>query len=118
MRLSPIAFLLTCAMASGSELSAQAADAETRSLVEVRVTGPAQLQQLLALDLDLAGCRQPLLGQRRIEIIARPGDLFRVEIFTCPNRGASATPTAPFRTASSKDTNHRALPGEPARILP
>jgi murein tripeptide amidase MpaA len=79
MRLSPIAFLLTCAMASGGGLSAQAADAETRSLVEVRVTGPAQLQQLLALDLDLAGCRQPLLGQRRIEIIARPGDLQRLQ---------------------------------------
>ncbi|MGK0301882.1 MAG: hypothetical protein ACI89X_002762 [Planctomycetota bacterium] len=43
------------------------------------MSGPAQLQQLLALDLDLAGCRQPLLGQRRIEIIARPGDVQRLQ---------------------------------------
>lgn len=50
--------------------------AETqRSLIEVRVSGPAQLLQLMALDMDLAGCRTPLLGQRRIEIIGRPGDL-------------------------------------------
>ncbi|MCK5945076.1 MAG: hypothetical protein KAI24_24015, partial [Planctomycetes bacterium] len=46
-----------------------------RSLIEVRVSGPAQLMQLLALDLDLAGCRTPLPGQRRIEVIGRPGDL-------------------------------------------
>tara|TARA_R110002072_G_scaffold303103_1_gene493665 strand:+ start:29104 stop:31575 length:2472 start_codon:yes stop_codon:yes gene_type:complete len=76
MYLSIRVVLLACAMASGVGLSAQSTGAAaTRSLVEVRVTGPAQLQQLLALDLDLAGCRQPLLGQRRIEIIARPGDV-------------------------------------------
>lgn len=62
----------------GVSLSAQTLDGSAtsvRSLVEVRVTGPAQLQQLLSLDLDLAGCRRPLLGQRRVEVIARPGDL-------------------------------------------
>jgi len=51
---------------------------EVRSLIEVRVTGPAQLQQLLAMDLDLAGCRTPLLAQRRIEVIGRPGDAQRL----------------------------------------
>lgn len=51
----------------------------TRSLVEVTVTGPAQLRQLLALDLDLAGCRLPLPAQRRIEVITRPGDLDRLQ---------------------------------------
>jgi len=56
---------------------AQAPDvlASQRSLIEVRVAGPAQLMQLLSLDLDLAGCRTPLLAQRRIEVIGRPGDL-------------------------------------------
>jgi len=57
-------------------LAAQVPDAGvTRSLLEARVSGPAQLLQLMALDLDLAGCRTPLLGQRRIEIVGRPGDL-------------------------------------------
>ena len=51
--------------------AAQALDAgrEVRSLIEVRVTGPAQMQQLLAMDLDLAGCRTPLLAQRRVEVL-------------------------------------------------
>jgi len=44
-------------------------------LVLVRTTGPAQLQQLLALDLDLAACRQPLLAQRRVEVLASDQDL-------------------------------------------
>lgn len=49
-----------------------------RSLIEVRVTGPAQMQQLMAMDLDLAGCRAPLLAQRRVEVIGRPGDVQRL----------------------------------------
>lgn len=80
MHLSSTALVLACLAVAGPELAAQAVDGpETRSLLEVRVTGPAQLQQLLALDLDLAGCRQPLLGQRRIEVIGRPGDVQRLE---------------------------------------
>lgn len=61
-------------------LRAQAPDAQgsPRSLIEVRVAGPAQLMQLMALDLDLAGCRTPLLAQRRIEVVGRPGDLARL----------------------------------------
>lgn len=43
--------------------------------IEVRVTGPAQLRALQALDLDLAGCRPPLLQQRRIDVIATDADL-------------------------------------------
>ncbi len=46
-----------------------------RHLVLVRTTGPAQLQQLLALDLDLAACRQPLPAQRRIEVIVDDQEL-------------------------------------------
>ncbi len=46
-----------------------------RALVEVVTTGPAQMQQLLAMDLDLAGCRAPLLAQRRIEVIASAADV-------------------------------------------
>jgi hypothetical protein len=57
-----------------------------RSLLEVRVSGPAQLLQLLALDLDLAGCRTPLLGQRRIEVIGRPGDLATLQQAGIPCR--------------------------------
>lgn len=51
----------------------------TRGLVEVVVTGPAQMQQLLAMDLDLAGCSLPLPAQRRIEVVTMPGDLQRLE---------------------------------------
>ena len=60
---------------------AQSPDAQVavRSLLEVRVSGPAQLMQLMALDLDLAGCRTPLLAQRRIEVVGRPGDLARLQ---------------------------------------
>ncbi len=42
------------------------------------MTGPAQMQQLMAMDLDLAGCRAPLLAQRRVEVIGRPGDVQRL----------------------------------------
>ncbi|MCR9248463.1 MAG: M14 family metallopeptidase [bacterium] len=40
-----------------------------RHLVVVRTTGPAEMQRLLALDLDLAACRVPLPAQRRVEVI-------------------------------------------------
>ena len=36
------------------------------------------MQQLLAMDLDLAGCRTPLLAQRRVEVIGRVGDANRL----------------------------------------
>ncbi len=58
-----------------------------RHLVLVRTSGPAQLQQLLALDLDLAACQTPLLAQRRVEAIVTDQELallqtqgFRVEV--------------------------------------
>lgn len=44
-------------------------------LVLVRTTGPAQLQQLLALDLDLAGCQTPLMAQRRVEVVVDDREL-------------------------------------------
>ncbi|MEO6593725.1 MAG: M14 family zinc carboxypeptidase [Planctomycetota bacterium] len=50
-----------------------------RGLVEVIVTGPAQMRQLMAMDLDLAGCQVPLPAQRRIEVVTIPGDLARLE---------------------------------------
>src|SRR5262245_2453975 len=59
--------------------AAQVAPQPIRGLVEVVVTGPAQMQQLLAMDLDLAGCTLPLPAQRRIEVISMPGDLQRLE---------------------------------------
>ncbi len=58
---------------------AQAPTQPVRQLVEVVITGPAQMQQLLAMDLDLAGCRLPLPAQRRVEVIAMPGDLARLQ---------------------------------------
>ena len=61
-----------------------------RSLIEVRVSGPAQLIKLMALDLDLAGCRAPLLAQRRVEVVGRPGDFARLR-----RAGLSATVTVP-----------------------
>lgn len=55
--------------------AAQAPAQPIRALVEVIVTGPAQMQQLLAMNLDLAGCSLPLPAQRRIEVVTMPGDL-------------------------------------------
>lgn len=46
-----------------------------RHLVLVHTTGPAQLQALQALDLDLAGCQPPLLAQRRVEVIVDDREL-------------------------------------------
>lgn len=69
-----VPFAATCALLSPAFAQAPDGVRAVRSLIEVRVTGPAQLQQLLALDLDLAGCRTPLLAQRRIEVVGRPGD--------------------------------------------
>ncbi|MCA8976053.1 MAG: hypothetical protein KDC98_15125 [Planctomycetes bacterium] len=48
-------------------------------LVLVQTTGPAQMQQLLALDLDLAACQRPLLAQRRVEVIATDADVRRLQ---------------------------------------
>ena len=50
-----------------------------RHLVLVRTTGPAQLQQLLAMDLDLAACRPPLLAQRRVEAIVDDQELTQLQ---------------------------------------
>lgn len=52
--------------------------APARHLALVRTTGPAQMQQLLALDLDLAGCQRPLLAQRRIELIVSDAEVTRL----------------------------------------
>ncbi|MFY9343544.1 MAG: M14 family metallopeptidase [Planctomycetota bacterium] len=72
--------LLVAALLAGIPCGAIAQTAPTtaqpvRSLIEVTVRGPAQLRQLLALDLDLAACTLPLPGQRRIEVIGFPGDV-------------------------------------------
>jgi hypothetical protein len=64
--------------AAPAHLAAQS-PGPVRSLVEVTVRGPAQLQRLLALDLDLASCTLPMPGQRRVEVIAFPGDLARLQ---------------------------------------
>lgn len=61
-----------------------------RSLLEVRTSGPAQMQQLLAMDLDLGGCRTPLLAQRRVEVIGYPGDEARLR-----NAGMQVTVRVP-----------------------
>src|SRR5262245_9170080 len=68
-----VPFALTTAAA------AQTPTQPIRGLIEVVVTGPAQMQQLLAMDLDLASCTLPLPAQRRIEIVSMPGDLQRLE---------------------------------------
>lgn len=44
-------------------------------LVEVRLSGPGEMQRLLALDLDLASCTAPRWPRRVVEVIATDGDL-------------------------------------------
>jgi hypothetical protein len=44
-------------------------------LVEVRVSGPGEMQRLLALDLDLASCTTPRWPARVVEVIATDADL-------------------------------------------
>lgn len=65
--------------ALAASLLGQATAQPTRELVEVVVTGPAQMQQLLAMDLDLASCTLPLPAQRRVEVITMPGDYARLQ---------------------------------------
>jgi carboxypeptidase T len=82
MQILIVGFVFWIGVAFCKPVSAQTADAVTasvRSLIEVRVTGPLQMQLLMAMDLDLAGCRLPLMGQRRIEVIGRPGDVARLQ---------------------------------------
>jgi murein tripeptide amidase MpaA len=71
--------LLGAFVAFAVVIPAQIPAQPVRQLVEVVVTGPAQMQQLLAMDLDLASCRLPLPAQRRIEVITYPGDLARLQ---------------------------------------
>ncbi|MBM4060834.1 MAG: hypothetical protein FJ265_07030 [Planctomycetes bacterium] len=69
---------LFAAATFAATLAAQLPDAAApppRHLVLVRTTGPAQLQQLLALDLDLAACQLPLPAQRRVEVIVDDKEL-------------------------------------------
>jgi Zinc carboxypeptidase len=75
--------LVPCLLAAG--LLAQSPAQPVRELVEVVVTGPAQMQQLLAMDLDLASCTLPLPAQRRVEVITMPGDVARLQLagFRC-----------------------------------
>ncbi|HEU4418492.1 MAG TPA: M14 family metallopeptidase, partial [Planctomycetota bacterium] len=73
------AFAAFAAVAFVRHAPAQVPAQPVRQLVEVVVTGPAQMQQLLAMDLDLAACRLPLPAQRRIEVITYPGDLARLQ---------------------------------------
>ena len=70
-----VPFVLAALATAQSQPPAQ----PVRGLVEVIVSGPAQMQQLLAMDLDLAGCSLPLPAQRRIEVVTMPGDLQRLE---------------------------------------
>ncbi|MBL8900819.1 MAG: zinc carboxypeptidase [Planctomycetes bacterium] len=44
-------------------------------LVEVRLSGPGEMQRLLALDLDLASCTAPRWPRRVVEVIATDEDL-------------------------------------------
>lgn len=76
--LGAVVSFLVVPFAFATVLAAQAAS-PVRGLVEVVVSGPAQMQQLLAMDLDLAGCSLPLPGQRRIEVVTMPGDLERLQ---------------------------------------
>ncbi|MFK7741376.1 MAG: M14 family zinc carboxypeptidase [Planctomycetota bacterium] len=109
---APHRIVLAAAFAGITALPApsQAPDAPPiRSLLEVRCSGPAQMQQLLAMDLDLAGCRLPLLAQKRIEVIGRPGDetLLRaagmsVTVRVADMAAAHAQAVAPF--AGTADT--------------
>ncbi len=70
--------LLAVAMLAAATLAQNPTVVPPRHLVLVRTTGPAQLHQLLALDLDLAGCRTPLPAQRRIEAIVDDQELARL----------------------------------------
>lgn len=68
-------FLPVLVVAAAAAVPAPAQAAPPHHLVEVRVTGPAQMRRLLDLDLDLAGCRTPLPSQRRVEVLATERDL-------------------------------------------
>lgn len=76
MRAQPLVLFTVLAAALPAQNSATP---PPRHLVQVRTTGPAQLQQLLAQDLDLAGCRLPLPAQRRIEAIVDDLELARLQ---------------------------------------
>ncbi|MCA8954268.1 MAG: zinc carboxypeptidase [Planctomycetes bacterium] len=53
--------------------------AAPRHLAVVRTSGPAEMDRLLALDLDLAACRTPLPAQRRVELIVDDAELALLE---------------------------------------
>jgi hypothetical protein len=108
---APLAALL--AAISAVPLAAQSSAQPRRALVEVVVSGPAQLQQLLALDLDLAACRAPLPAQRRVEVITYPGDVERLQragmrcTVLVPDLAAAhaqALAAVPSPTAGGEDT--------------
>lgn len=66
--------------ALAAAVTAQAPVVSTpRHLALVRTTGPAQLHQLLQLDLDLAGCQPPLPAQRRVEVIVDDREFQRLQ---------------------------------------
>ncbi|MEO6595430.1 MAG: M14 family zinc carboxypeptidase [Planctomycetota bacterium] len=77
--LGSAAFVNAFAATAPGQSQSPAPAQPVRQLIEVTTIGPAQMQQLLAMDLDLAGCRLPLPAQRRVEVVALPGDLARLQ---------------------------------------
>lgn len=59
--------------------SSYAQDKPSHHLVDVRLSGPAQLRQLVAMEVDFASCRTPLPAQRRTQIIADDAELRRLQ---------------------------------------
>ena len=91
---------------------APAAVAPVRHLVLIRTTGPLQMQQLQALDLDLAACQAPLPAQRRVEAIVDDRELallaargFRVQVLQRDLSAWYAAQAARFPTAGPDAIN-------------
>lgn len=102
--------LVLGAAVGAAPVPCQAPTQPVRHLVEVVTTGPAQMQRLLALDLDLAGCTRPLPAQRRVEVIAYDRDLAALTAAGIPFRvlvrdlaGYHAAQAARFPVANVDD---------------
>lgn len=70
--------LVAFTVVAAAQSTPQAPTMAPRHLVVIRTTGPAQMQQLLAQDLDLAACRPPLRAERRVEAIVDDQELQRL----------------------------------------
>jgi hypothetical protein len=80
MRATRLSVVLAAMLAAPATAQAPDADPSLRQLLEVVIHTPAEMQQLMALDLDVAGRRSASSGDAAVggvlmDVIGRPGDL-------------------------------------------